>query len=118
MNSKFLILAVIATMALATPWTYIPPVPPGENNCWADEEECLYQACIPEVGNCFYSNGANPFDGCRTIQAGDCKDQCYNDCYYCVSCLWNFGCCTAGDLVEEVPLCEAACNILSIPQNC
>jgi len=111
MNTKLLILAlfaVIATVSIAQP----------EVGCWENEEECMYQACIPENGNCYYSHGANPFDGCRTKTASVCKDRCYDDCYDCVLCLYNFGCCTSGDLVEEVPICQAACNIVPIPQHC
>ena len=111
--NKFLLVALLAVFATFT----------NANVCddgWdpsADEYECMYEACVPEGGNCFYSNGANPFDGCQTYHAL-CQDKCYNACYDCVLCLYNNECCAHGDLVSQVPLCVANCMINSPSGTC
>jgi len=80
-----------------------------------DERECLYDACFSATGNCFASNGANPCNGCRAYTAS-CQSNCYNDCYGCVLCLYNNGCCAHGDIVTQVPICESDC-LMNSP-NC
>jgi len=101
------ILAISATVSFGQPYDC------AANIGWTDESECLYWAAVggPNGGNCYASVDSNIEDGCITYGA---VSQCYcdTDCYDCLECIYDFGCCSDG-AQKNWPLCVENCMINS-----
>jgi hypothetical protein len=94
----FKILLVLAALFAIT--FAASPCTPG----YQEIEDCMEYAIDPSDGNCWWAADTG---SCLEIYA-DSETQCADYCSSCLSCVWDFGCCTEGN-AQNYKTCYSGC---------